>query len=103
MSGLLSRDPPSRRTRVTCVRSRLKRRRQDGADAGWELEALGEVVERPPVEDLLVNPGAPVYADAGGTGRAPAADVGLLILRRDDQVGCPGFTPIDAWEARAKS
>jgi hypothetical protein len=23
-----------------------------------------------------------------------------LILRRDDQVGCPTFTPIDAWEAR---
>ena len=26
-----------------------------------------------------------------------------LILRRDDQVGCPVFTPIDAWEARLKS
>jgi hypothetical protein len=26
-----------------------------------------------------------------------------LILRRDDQIGCPVFTPIDAWEARLKS
>jgi hypothetical protein len=23
-----------------------------------------------------------------------------LILRRDDQIGCPVFTPIDAWESR---
>jgi hypothetical protein len=23
-----------------------------------------------------------------------------LILRRDDQIGCPTFTPIDVWEAR---
>jgi hypothetical protein len=25
-----------------------------------------------------------------------------LILRRDDQIGCPVFTPIDAWESRLK-
>src|ERR687898_666673 len=23
-----------------------------------------------------------------------------LILRRDDQIGCPCFTPLDSWEAR---
>jgi hypothetical protein len=26
-----------------------------------------------------------------------------LILRRDDQIGCPTFTPIDALEARRRN
>jgi hypothetical protein len=26
-----------------------------------------------------------------------------LILRRDDQIGCPCFTPLDSWEARRRS
>jgi hypothetical protein len=32
-----------------------------------------------------------------------ATAVSNLTLRRDDQIGCPVFTPIDAWEARLKS
>jgi hypothetical protein len=62
---------------------------------------------------LLVNPvtagGATLFygasmliAAACGRGRCEATVISNLILRRDDQIGCPLFFPVDVLEARLR-
>jgi hypothetical protein len=36
-----------------------------------------------------------------GAPHCEATVLSNLILRRDDQIGCPTMTPLDAWEARS--
>src|SRR5215467_7200778 len=46
---------------------------------------------------------AMLFAAARGAGGCEIVAVSNWILRRDDQIGCPLFWPVDAYEARAQS
>jgi len=46
---------------------------------------------------------APLFAAARGAGGCEIVAVSNWLLRRDDQIGCPLFWPVDTYEARARS
>ena len=46
---------------------------------------------------------AMLFAAARGTGGCEIVAVSNWLLRRDDQIGCPLFWPVDTYEARARS
>lgn len=46
---------------------------------------------------------AMLFAAARGAGGCEIVAVSNWLLRRDDQIGCPLFWPVDAYEARAQS
>ena len=62
---------------------------------------LGLVVFEPTRGATLVFLGsAMVFAAARGKGGCEIVAVSNWLLRRDDEVGCPLFWPVDAYEAR---
>ena len=46
---------------------------------------------------------AMLFAAARGAGGCEIVAVSNWVLRRDDQIGCPLFWPVDAYEARAQA